>query len=86
MSDWQQTSLGDLETPVRREVAVPSPVSGASARGGYPLRPLGEVMHLDIRRTPMKPASTYRLAGVLNAGKGLSLKVNLTAGIQSTRQ
>ncbi|CAL9465550.1 hypothetical protein SUDANB6_02729 [Streptomyces sp. enrichment culture] len=38
---------------------------------GYPLRPLGEVMRLDIQRTPMKPATTYRLAGVLNAGQGL---------------
>ena len=41
---------------------------------GYPLRPLGEVMHLDIQRTPMTPATTYRLAGVLNAGQGLIAK------------
>jgi type I restriction enzyme S subunit len=41
---------------------------------GYPLRPLGEVMRLDIQRTPMKPATTYRLAGVLNAGQGLVAK------------
>jgi type I restriction enzyme, S subunit len=38
---------------------------------GYPLRPLGEVMRLDIQRTPMVPATAYRLAGVLNAGQGL---------------
>ncbi|GGT05148.1 hypothetical protein GCM10010222_53700 [Streptomyces tanashiensis] len=34
-------------------------------------RPLGEVMHLDITRTPMESGTTYHLAGVLNAGKGL---------------
>lgn len=34
-------------------------------------RLLGEVMHLDIARTPMEAGTTYRLAGVLNAGKGL---------------
>jgi type I restriction enzyme S subunit len=41
---------------------------------GYPLRPLGEVMHLDIQRIPMSPTATYRLAGVLNAGQGLIAK------------
>lgn len=34
-------------------------------------RPLGDVMHLDVIRTPMEAGTTYRLAGVLNAGKGL---------------
>ena len=47
---------------------------------GYPLRPLGEVMRLDIQRTPMKPATTYRLAGVLNAGQGLVAKGELYGG------
>lgn len=47
---------------------------------GYPLRPLGEVMRLDIRRTPMTPATTYRLAGVLNAGQGLVAKGELDGG------
>ena len=28
-------------------------------------------MHLDVVRTPMEAGTTYRLAGVLNAGKGL---------------
>ena len=32
---------------------------------------LGDVMHLDIVRTPMQAGTTYHLAGVLNAGKGL---------------
>jgi type I restriction enzyme S subunit len=32
---------------------------------------LGDVMRLDVLRTPMKAGTTYRLAGVLNAGKGL---------------
>lgn len=44
---------------------------------GYPLRPLGEVMRLDVQRTPMLPATTYRLAGVLNAGQGLVAKGEL---------
>jgi type I restriction enzyme S subunit len=47
---------------------------------GYPLRPLREVMRLDIQRTPMKPATTYRLAGVLNAGQGLVAKGELDGG------
>jgi type I restriction enzyme S subunit len=37
-------------------------------------RPLGEVMHLDVVRTPMEAGTTYHLAGVLNAGKGLVKK------------
>jgi type I restriction enzyme, S subunit len=41
---------------------------------GYPLRPLSEVMRLDIQRTPMMPATAYRLAGVLNSGQGLVAK------------
>ncbi|WP_406730697.1 restriction endonuclease subunit S [Streptomyces sp. NBC_01794] len=32
---------------------------------------LGDVMHLDIVRTPMEAGTTYHLAGVLNTGKGL---------------
>ncbi|MBK6045824.1 restriction endonuclease subunit S [Streptomyces fimicarius] len=34
-------------------------------------RLLGDVMHLDIVRTRMESGTKYRLAGVLNAGKGL---------------
>ncbi|MFJ4874418.1 restriction endonuclease subunit S [Streptomyces sp. NPDC088745] len=34
-------------------------------------KPLGNVMHLDVVRTPMVAGTTYHLAGVLNAGKGL---------------
>lgn len=80
MSDWQQISLGDLETPVRRRVAIPPQGSRDSMSDGYPLRSLGEVMRLDIQRTPMKPATTYRLAGVLNAGKGVVDKGELDGG------
>ncbi|WP_240003446.1 restriction endonuclease subunit S [Streptomyces cinnamoneus] len=47
---------------------------------GYPIRPLGEVMRLDIQRTPMEPATTHRLAGVLNAGQGLVAKGELDGG------
>lgn len=47
---------------------------------GYPLRPLGEVMRLDIQRIPMTPATTYRLAGVLNAGQGLVAKGEFDGG------
>ncbi|MEV7107225.1 restriction endonuclease subunit S [Streptomyces atroolivaceus] len=80
MSDWQQISLGDLETPVRRKVAIPPQDSRTSVSDGYPLRPLGEVMRLDIQRTPMKPETTYHLAGVLNAGKGVVAKGELDGG------
>jgi len=34
-------------------------------------RVLVDVMHLDVVRTPMEAGTAYRLAGVLNAGKGL---------------
>ncbi|GAA4947297.1 hypothetical protein GCM10023205_03980 [Yinghuangia aomiensis] len=74
MSDWQQVSIGDLEAPVHRQAAVPPQGSRTSMSDGYPLRSLGEVMRIDIQRTPMKPATTYRLAGVLNAGKGVVAK------------
>ncbi|MFE9219673.1 restriction endonuclease subunit S [Streptomyces lavendulae] len=80
MSDWQQISLGDLEAPVRRKPAAPPQGSRASTNDGYSLRPLGEVMRLDIQRTPMKPATTYRLAGVLNAGQGLVAKGEFDGG------
>ncbi|WP_107499108.1 restriction endonuclease subunit S [Streptomyces uncialis] len=80
MSDWQQISLSDLETPARRKVAVPPQGSKASESSGYPLRPLGELMRLDIQRTPMKPGTAYRLAGVLNAGKGVIAKGELDGG------
>nr|WP_246620383.1 restriction endonuclease subunit S [Streptomyces corallincola] len=80
MSDWQQISIGDLETSARRKVAVPPQRPKASVSSGYPLRPLGEVMRLDIQRTPMKPGTTYRLAGVLNAGKGVITKGELDGG------
>ncbi len=50
MSDWQQISLGDLETPARRKAAVPPPQgSKASESGGYPFRPLGGI---DAHRRP----------------------------------
>jgi type I restriction enzyme S subunit len=51
-----------------------------SMSNGYPLRPLGEVMRLDIQRTPMMPAATYRLAGVLNSGQGLVAKGEFDGG------
>lgn len=35
------------------------------------LLPLGEVMAIDVFRVPLDPSTLYRLAGVLNAGKGL---------------
>lgn len=47
---------------------------------GYPLRLLGEVMRLDIQRIPMIKATTHRLAGVLNEGKGLVAKGELDGG------
>lgn len=47
---------------------------------GYPLRQLGSLMRLDIERTPMVPGTTYRLAGVLNAGQGLVAKGELDGG------
>jgi type I restriction enzyme S subunit len=34
-------------------------------------RVLGDVMHLDVARIPMEAGTSYHLAGVLNAGKGL---------------
>lgn len=37
-------------------------------------------MHLDVQRTPMVPATAYRLAGVLNAGQGLVAKGEIDGG------
>lgn len=37
----------------------------------YPLRPLGDVMRLDVERMSMDAGTKYRLSGVLNAGQGL---------------
>ncbi|MER5494850.1 restriction endonuclease subunit S [Streptomyces sp. NPDC002490] len=78
MSDWQQITFVDLEAPARCREPVPPQGSRASMSEGYPLRPLGEVMRLDIQRTPMKPATIYRLAGVLNSGKGVIAKGELS--------
>jgi type I restriction enzyme S subunit len=49
-------------------------------RDGYPVRPLGSLMHLDIQRTPMIPSNNYSLAGVLNAGQGLVAKGEIDGG------
>lgn len=40
-------------------------------REGWRLIPLGEVATLDIEKVPVVPGTTYRIAGVLNAGKGM---------------
>ncbi|MGW5514039.1 restriction endonuclease subunit S [Nocardia africana] len=40
---------------------------GAEAEG----QSLGDVMYLDIARRPMRSGANYRLAGVLNSGKGV---------------
>ena len=44
-----------------------------SSVGGGEAEPrfLGDIMHLDVARIPMEAGTTYHLAGVLNAGKGL---------------
>ncbi|MGH9073416.1 MAG: restriction endonuclease subunit S [Acidimicrobiales bacterium] len=37
----------------------------------YPLRPLGEVLTLDLDRVPVEPSRTYDIAGVYSFGRGL---------------
>jgi type I restriction enzyme S subunit len=43
----------------------------SAGEDGAGSRFLGDVMQLDVVRTPMEAGKTYHLAGVLNAGKGL---------------
>ncbi|GAB2677518.1 hypothetical protein GCM10027271_42970 [Saccharopolyspora gloriosae] len=52
---------------------------GDGAGQEAPARPLSDVMRLDISWTPIEIGSTYRLAGVLNAGRGLVDKGELDA-------
>jgi len=40
-------------------------------REGWRQVPLGDVARLDIERVPVVPTESYRIAGVLNAGRGL---------------
>lgn len=40
-------------------------------REGWRLVPLGDVARLDIEKVPVVPGTTYRIAGVLNAGQGM---------------
>ncbi|SBT91829.1 Restriction endonuclease S subunit [Streptomyces sp. DI166] len=83
MSDWQQISLGDLETPVRREVAVPLQGSGASmsdttghndaalVQNGWTPSPLARFLTLNVESVEVDPDQSYPIVGVLNRGRGL---------------
>ncbi len=69
----EQTAALDAEAAALDSVyRAASSMLWRSAQGGEAKpRLLSDVMHLEIARTPMKTGQTYRLAGVLNSGKGL---------------
>jgi type I restriction enzyme S subunit len=63
--DAEANALTDVYLAATSLLWLTSPGDEAGSRS------LGDVMYLDIVRMPMEAGTTYHLAGVLNAGKGL---------------
>lgn len=70
--DGQITALDDEAEALESVYRAATSLLWCTAKGDEAeYRLLGDVMHLDVVRIRMEPGKTYRLAGVLNAGKGL---------------
>ncbi|MEU3197554.1 restriction endonuclease subunit S [Streptomyces sp. NPDC006996] len=70
--DDQIAALDDEAEALEGVYRAAAPLLWCTAEGDEVVsRSLGDVMHLDVVRTPMESGTTYHLAGVLNAGKGL---------------
>ncbi|MBP5909225.1 hypothetical protein F3K40_31305 [Streptomyces sp. LBUM 1478] len=70
--DDQIAALDDEAEALEGVYRAAAPLLWCTAEGDEAVsRSLGDVMHLDVVRTPMESGTTYHLAGVLNAGKGL---------------
>ncbi len=52
----------------------------------YPLRPLGEVLTLDLDPVAIEPTATYQTAGVLSYGRGLFARPAITGAETSYKQ
>ncbi|MFF4217072.1 restriction endonuclease subunit S [Streptomyces nondiastaticus] len=83
MSDWQQVTFSDLQTPSCRQKAVP-PQGGrdamsapthdehaAKVRAGWVRAPLARFLTLNVETVDVEPTRLYPTIGVLNRGRGL---------------
>jgi len=52
----------------------------------YPLRPLGDVLTLDLDPVAIEPTATYQTAGILSYGRGLFARPTITGAETSYKQ
>lgn len=52
----------------------------------YPIRPLGDVLTLDLDAVPIEPMVTYHTAGILSYGRGLFARPAITGAETSYKQ
>ncbi|MGW1011307.1 hypothetical protein ACWD4X_14930 [Streptomyces termitum] len=83
MSDWQQITLGDLQTPSCSQEAVPpqgqrdtmsAPVHdghGTKIEAGWVRAPLARFLTPNMESVDVDPTRMYPTIGVLNRGRGL---------------
>ncbi|MFH8772031.1 restriction endonuclease subunit S [Streptomyces sp. NPDC017958] len=80
MSDWQQTSLGDLETRVRRKVAVPPQGSRVSTSDWQQIV-LGDLLTRVRRKVAVEDGVIYPAVSVQMYGRGLGDKEPFIGGV-----
>ncbi|MBW1602359.1 restriction endonuclease subunit S [Streptomyces sp. JJ66] len=80
MSNWQQTALGELQTHVRRAVAVPPQGSRPSMVGWQQLT-LGDLLTRVRRKVAVEDGVTYPAVSVQMYGRGLGEKEPFIGGI-----
>ncbi|MER5820744.1 restriction endonuclease subunit S [Streptomyces mirabilis] len=80
MSNWQQGTLGDLQTHVRRTAAVPPQASGASMSDWEQIT-LGDLLARVRRKVAVEDGVTYPAVSVQMYGRGLGEKEPFVGGI-----
>ncbi|MFE1339783.1 restriction endonuclease subunit S [Streptomyces sp. NPDC058733] len=83
MSDWQQVTFSDLQTPSCSQKTVPSQGGrdamsaptrdehAAKVRAGWVRAPLARFLTLNVETVDVEPTRLYPTIGVLNRGRGL---------------
>jgi type I restriction enzyme S subunit len=80
MSEWQQITLGDLETHVRRKVAVPTQGSRALMSDWQQIT-LGDLLARVRRKMAVEDGVTYPAVSVQMYGRGLGEKEPFVGGV-----